>query len=91
MYSIKQYSYDQAKKLGVEIKPSTVKGKKIDVFKGGVKIASIGAIGYSDYPTYLREKGKIYANKRRELYKNRHKSDRKVQNSAGFYADRILW
>ena len=36
-------------------------------------------------------KCKIYANKRRELYKNRHKSDRKVQNSAGFYADRILW
>ena len=29
-YNIKQYTYDQAKKLGVEIKHSTNKTKKID-------------------------------------------------------------
>ena len=32
MYEISKYSFDQAKKLGVKIKPSTRKGKKIDVF-----------------------------------------------------------
>ena len=32
-YRIKKYSYNQAKKLGVVIKPSTNKGKKIDVYK----------------------------------------------------------
>ena len=43
-YKITNYSYNQAKKLNVEIKPSTNKKKKIDVFKDNKKIASIGAI-----------------------------------------------
>ena len=62
MYQITDYSYRQAKILGVEIKPSTNKTKKIDVFKNGEKIASIGAIGYKDYPTFIKEKGIHYAN-----------------------------
>jgi hypothetical protein len=31
------------------------------------------------------------ARKRRELYKQRHESDRKVLHSNGYYADKILW
>ena len=50
-YIIKSYTKTQARKLGVVVKPSKVKGKKIDVFKNGKKIASVGALGYSDYPT----------------------------------------
>lgn len=42
-YSISDYSYQQAKKLDVDIKPSTNPKKKIDVFKAGKKITSIGA------------------------------------------------
>ena len=92
MYRITQYSKDQAQRLGVIIKQSTVQGKKIDVFnKKGDKLASIGAIGYGDYPTFIREKGFEYADKRRKLYKNRHEKDRHVRGSAGFFADRILW
>ena len=34
-YRIKQYTKDQAKKHGVSVRPSKVKGKKIDVFKDG--------------------------------------------------------
>jgi hypothetical protein len=91
-YRITQYSKTQAEKLGVTIKPSSVQGKKIDVFnKKGEKIASIGALGYSDYPTYLKDKGKEYADSRRKLYKERHESDRHVRGSAGYYADKILW
>ena len=45
MYRIKKLQYKKAKALGVEIKPSTKKGKKIDVFKDGKKVASIGAKG----------------------------------------------
>jgi hypothetical protein len=91
-YRITQYSKTQAEKLGVTIKPSSVQGKKIDVFnKKGEKIASIGALGYSDYPTYLKDKGKEYADSRRKLYKERHESDRHVRGSAGFFADKILW
>jgi hypothetical protein len=48
-YRIKPYSYAQAKKLGVTIKPSVLKGKKIDVFnRQGEKLASIGALGMGD-------------------------------------------
>ena len=81
----------QAKKLGVVVKSSSVKGKKIDVFKDGKKVASVGALGYFDYPTYMKEKGKAYADERRRLYKIRHSKDRNVKNSDGYYADKLLW
>tara|TARA_R110001592_G_scaffold192794_7_gene439698 strand:+ start:8225 stop:8503 length:279 start_codon:yes stop_codon:yes gene_type:complete len=90
-YRIKKYSYNQAKKLGVVIKPSTNKGKKIDVYKNEKKIASIGAKGYLDYPTYIEKKGKKYADERRRLYKIRHKKNRNIKNSNGYFADKILW
>jgi hypothetical protein len=90
-YTIRRYSYTQAKKLGVTIKPSKTSGKKLDVFKNGKKVASIGALGYGDYPTYIQTKGKKYADERRRLYKIRHDKDRKVRGSAGWYADKILW
>tara|TARA_Y100000114_G_scaffold29052_1_gene24814 strand:- start:4177 stop:4455 length:279 start_codon:yes stop_codon:yes gene_type:complete len=90
-YKIKRYTYAQAKKLGVVVKPSTRKGKKIDVFKNGKKVASVGAIGYNDYPTWTQKKGKAFADKRRKAYKIRHAKDRKVRGSAGYYADKLLW
>jgi len=75
----------------VEIKPSTQKNKKIDVFKQGKKITSIGASGYGDYSTYVKTKGKDYADERRALYKIRHAKDSKAKGSAGFLASAILW
>jgi hypothetical protein len=90
-YSITNYTREQAKKLGVVVKPSSVKGKKIDVFKNGEKVASVGALGYSDYPTYIKTKGKKYADERRRLYKIRHTKDRSVKGSDGYYADKLLW
>lgn len=88
MYQITDYSKRQAKALGVEIKPSTNKKKKIDVFKNGSKIASIGAYGMKDFPTYLKEKGKAYADTRKKLYNIRHAKDSGLN---GFYAKKILW
>lgn len=91
-YKIKRYSFSQAKKLGVTIKPSKVLGKKIDVFnKEGKKLASIGALGYGDYPTFMEKAGKEFADKKRKAYKQRHEKDRHRRGSAGFYADKILW
>lgn len=95
-YSITDYTKAQAKKLGVTVRASSVKGKKIDVFKDGKKVASVGAIGYLDYPTFKiqEERGivpKGTAEKRRKAYKNRHDKDRKVKNSNGYYADQLLW
>lgn len=92
MYKITQYTKNKASDYNVVVKPSKVEGKKIDVFnKKGEKIASIGAIGYGDYPTYLKQKGKTYADERRRLYKIRHDSDRHKRGSAGWYADKLLW
>jgi len=89
-YKITKYSYQQAKKLNhAEIKPSSNKKKKIDVFKGDKKIASIGAMGYNDYPTFIKTKGVSYANERRKLYKQRHKKDLNSKN--GYFANNILW
>ena len=87
-YIIKPYSLSQAKKLNVTIKPSTNNKKKIDVYKDGKKIASIGDKQYKDYPTYLLE-DKALANERRRLYKIRHKND--LNKGAGYLANKLLW
>lgn len=91
MYNITEYSYNQAKKLNVEIQPSKNKNKKIDVYKNGKKIASIGSIENFDYPSYLINKGKTYADERRRLYKIRHNNTRHIKGSNSWYADNILW
>jgi len=95
-YKILPYSKKQASKLGVTIKISINNLKKIDVFRNGLKIASIGALGMSDYPNYLEQEkkglvSKGYANKRRILYKTRHEKDRHKKGTNGWYADKILW
>ena len=96
MYTITKYSFDRAKKLGVTIKPSTLKNKKIDIFKDGKKIASVGGRRkdgsyYKDYPTYIKTEGKEKADKRRKLYKIRHNKTRKIIGSNSYFADRLLW
>ena len=90
MYGITDYTYKKAYKLGVQIKPSTNKHKKIDVFKNNTKIASIGATGYMDYPHYLLI-DPILAKEKRKNYKKRHAKDRVVVGTNGYYADQLLW
>ena len=100
-YSITKYTFNKAKQLGVIVKPSTNKMKKIDVYKKNkkqnktrntlVKVASIGAAGMNDYPTYTKKKGIQYAKTRRRLYKIRHQKDRTRSDSPGWYADKLLW
>jgi hypothetical protein len=90
-YTITNYTRKQAKKLNVTVKRSTNPDKKIDVYKNGKKVASSGAMGYNDYPTFWKKCGKAYANKRRTLYKKRHEKDRKIVGSTGYYSDKLLW
>lgn len=90
-YVIKKYTRDQAKRLGVQIKPSTNKMKKIDVYKDGKKVASIGAAGMNDYPTYIQKKGKEYADERRRLYKIRFQKSRKKVGTNSYYSSELLW
>ena len=87
MYDIKPYTIKKAKELKVKVVPSTNPKKKIDVYQDNKKIASIGDIRYKDYPTYLRDNGKEYADDRRRLYHIRHKNEGIV----GKYAKELLW
>lgn len=90
-YTITAYTRARAKTLGVVVKKSTNKKKKIDVFKDKKKIASVGAIGYGDYPSFKKTKGKEFADKRRAAYKKRHQKNRTKKGTNGYYADKLLW
>ena len=91
MYQILPYTLKKARALGVQVRPSSSKKKKIDEYKKGKKIASVGGYGYDYYPTFLRKYGKTYANRKRRLSKQRHDKDRHKKGSAGYYADQLLW
>ena len=90
VYKITDYSYKKAKENDLTIKPSTKKNKKIDVYKNNKYIVSIGDVRYNDYPTYIKNNGKIYADERKKLYYIRHN-----KNSSKYSADNlaklILW
>ena len=88
-YTITNYSKQKAKEYDVIIKPSKKKNKKIDVYKDNKLIASIGAKGYKDYPTFILEDGKEYADKKRNLYRKRHRND--LNSGSGLWSSRILW
>lgn len=96
-YKIKEYTKRQARKIGVIVRPSTRKGKKIDVYNmQGDYLASVGATGYADYPTYmqLERQGKVSegtANARRKAYKSRHQKTRTKKWSRSWLADKLLW
>ena len=90
-YLIKNYTFTKAKMYGLTVKPSLKKGKKVDVFKNDNYIASIGAIDYSDYPTYLKTHNKEYAENRRKLYKCRHSKDNLIRMTPGWLAYNLLW
>ena len=90
MYQILPYSYQQAKRLGVFIRPSENPKKKIDVYKNEKKVASIGDPNYQDYPHYL-QKDKTLADNRRRLFHIRHSDTKNKVGSPSYYAARILW
>lgn len=95
-YRIKDRQRKNAQRLGVVIRPSNDPKKKLDVYRQGFFIASIGAMGYDDFATYLQQekKGQVppgTAEKRRELYAIRHASDRINKGTPGYYAYQILW
>ena len=88
MYNIRPYHLQQAADFEVTIKPSTKKNYKLDIFKDGRYLTSIGDRRYGDYISHLEESGEEFANKRRRLYWLRHQKDKGVR---GFYARNILW
>jgi hypothetical protein len=90
-YSITPYTYRQARRIGVEVRPSKRGDKKIDVFRGGQYISSIGNKDYADYPHYIQSHGKEYADNRRSLYKKRHAPHRLKKGTPSYFASELLW
>ena len=74
----------KAKNIGVSVRPSEQKGKKLDVYKNGNKVATIGDLAYEDYNTTGDKE-------RRRLYKIRHEKNRHKKGTPSYYADQILW
>ena len=72
------------RKIGVTVKRSTRAGKKVDIFKGDKKVASIGDVRYYDF-TVTGDKD------RQRAYKARFAKTRNKVGSPSYYADRILW
>ena len=89
-YSISAYTRRKAREIGVTVRSSTRKGKKIDVFKNQKKVAAIGSINFEDFSSYSR-KNKSKANERRRLYHIRHKKDSAKKGTPGYYAAKLLW
>ena len=90
LYKISERTKKIAKSLGLDIRPSTKKSKKIDVFTPQ-GVFSIGARNYPDYHEYIEKKGKEYADKRREMYYSRHQKDINAKKGNGFYSWILLW
>jgi len=74
--------------------PSTVQGKKYDVFdKDGKKLASFGALGYEQYHDKIGHYRNLdHGDKtRRDRYNFRHKKDINNYPHAGYFAAHYLW
>jgi hypothetical protein len=90
-YQITSRQRANARRIGVKIKPSTVKGKKLDVFKGDKKVASIGALGMMDFDKWKAKEGIEKAKKRQKAFKSRFSKQRVKVGTPAYYADQILW
>ena len=91
MYQIKPLQIQNAKQLGLTIKPSNRSKYKIDIFMNGEYITSGGDIRYKDYATHLEEKGQYFADHRRRLYRARHRKEIENPNTRGYIIAKILW
>ena len=80
-----QKAKKKAAALGVQVKESTRKKKKLDVYsRSGEYLVSIGDLRYSDFLQHGDEK-------RRQAYRKRHQKNRLIKGSAGYFASEILW
>jgi hypothetical protein len=92
MYNIKDYTKQQAKRLGVQVFPSENPKYKLEVYdKNGLFLFYGGSPSYSDYPSYILSHGKKYADERRRLYHIRHRKEIEKEGSRGWFIANLLW
>lgn len=86
----------RAKALGITVKESKNKDKKLDAYKDGIFQTSFGGQGYKDYHLYLKQDGIAVASEKRKQYKQRHERNRHIKYrkgklTAGWLSDKVLW
>jgi hypothetical protein len=92
MYVIPPQIHKNARELGVSVYPSDNPKYKIEVYDSdGIFMFRLGASGYSDYNSYIRDKGKEFADKRKKAYESRHKKEIQKTQSRGWFAYKLLW
>ena len=88
MYEISKKQYEIAEQLQIEICPSENPRKKIDVYKNGDYICSVGAINFKALKELIELYGRDEAYRKRNLYLSRHKSNCDLKS---IYEIRLLW
>jgi len=89
MYPITKSQYETANRLGLEIFSSDKPKYKLDVYKDGDYITSIGAKSYKDFYIYFKENPELAYN-RRQAYYNRHKKNI-LNGGRGLLSWLLLW
>lgn len=98
-YEIADEQYRIAQFYLIEIQPSHHKRKKIDVYKNGEFLCSVGAVNFEDYHQMmkrmkdenegiLKEEDKYILIEKREKYRRRHQYK---NTDEALYSMRLLW
>ena len=87
-YEISDKQYEIAEQLGIEIIVSENPRKKIDVYKKGNYICSVGAVNFLSLKELILLHGHDEAYRKRNLYLSRHKSQCDLKS---IYEIRLLW
>ena len=87
-YIISEKQYEIAKKLNIEIIPSENPRKKIDIYKNGDYLCSIGATNFRALKEWIDLVGRNEAYIKRNAYISRHKSSCDLKS---IYEIQLLW
>lgn len=91
-YNITPYTLQRARELGLKVSASDNPKYKIKVSDiSGKFLFNGGDPKYSDYPTYIKTKGKEFADNRRRLYRIRHQKEINKPGSRGSIIAYLLW
>ena len=81
-----------AKELGLTVELSSNPRYKIEIYDNqGIFMYYGGAAGFGDFATYLYERDKEFAEKRKKAYEARHKKEIQKTGSRGWVIYKLLW
>lgn len=96
MYRITERTRQKANELGLEVKPSKKKNWKLDVYRKGFMVASVGKVDEFDYATALEMEvegslRKGSAEKWRQVYILKNMCQEVIYGTHSYYEYNLLW